>query len=154
MYSSSLALKEDGSNSSGSSTIEAPVSFHIKDSFFKETMHKTREYKGKPNVVTRSLDFSLDGSHLITTTNNHTLQLFSCISGKRKQIIPSMKYGCDLAIFASSRFDVLHSSTKLDDTIRLLSIETLGYKRYFKGHLQKVTALRFPSNQNLGQEVK
>ncbi|OMJ11489.1 WD repeat-containing protein 82 [Smittium culicis] len=77
-------------------------------------MRITRSYSGKDDVHSVSLDFSYNGYNCITTNTNHTLQLYDCQEGKRKKIIPSLKYGCNHAIFSNDLDKVVHSSTKID----------------------------------------
>lgn len=53
----------------------------------------------------------------------------------------SKKYGVDLIHFAHANKDAIHSSTKVDNTIRYLSLHDNKYLRYFLGHTKKVVTL-------------
>lgn len=53
----------------------------------------------------------------------------------------SKKYGVDLIHFAHANKDAIHSSTKIDNTIRYLSLHDNKYLRYFLGHTKKVVSL-------------
>ncbi|CAG2253890.1 CPS35 [Mytilus edulis] len=60
---------------------------------------------------------------------------------KPKKTLNSKKYGVDLICYTHAVNTALHSSTKVDDTIRYLSLHDNKYIRYFPGHTKKVVAL-------------
>lgn len=51
--------------------------------------------------------------------------------------VNSKKYGVDLIHFAHASKDAVHCSTKVDNTIRYLSLHDNKYIRYFMGHTKK-----------------
>jgi len=60
---------------------------------------------------------------------------------QQKKTLNSKKYGVDLIRFTHATNTVIHSSTKIDDTIRFLSLHDNKYIRYFPGHVRKVITL-------------
>jgi len=95
-----------------------------------------------------SMDFSEDGTYLITTQSSSTLSdeldhqclaLYSTDSGKCTQEIPSQKYGCDHVKFTHANTTVLFASNNsYDHTVRHLDIQNSRFIRYFKGHQSQV----------------
>jgi len=55
--------------------------------------------------------------------------------------VNSKKYGVDLIHFTHAKNTAIHCSTKVDDTIRYLSLHDNKYIRYFPGHTKKVVTL-------------
>jgi len=72
-----------------------------------------------------SVDFSVQGDTLISP----------------KRSLNSKKYGVDLIHYTHASNTAIHSSTKVDDTIRYLSLHDNKYIRYFQGHEKKVVTL-------------
>ncbi|TKR61065.1 hypothetical protein L596_028226 [Steinernema carpocapsae] len=60
---------------------------------------------------------------------------------KRGLDINSKKYGVDLIRFSHTIDNAVHCSTKIDDTIRYLSLHDNKYIRYFFGHTKQVVTL-------------
>ncbi|PLB44391.1 WD repeat protein [Aspergillus steynii IBT 23096] len=88
-----------------------------------------------------SLDFDDQGEHLVASGDDETIQIFDIKEGKMTKSVPSKKYGAHLARFTHHARQVLHASTKVDDSLRLLDLHNEGYVRYFSGHTDKVTSL-------------
>uniref|UniRef100_A0A914I8K6 Uncharacterized protein n=1 Tax=Globodera rostochiensis TaxID=31243 RepID=A0A914I8K6_GLORO len=59
----------------------------------------------------------------------------------KQRSVNSKKYGVDLIHFAHTKTDAIHASTKIDHTIRYLSLYDNKYLRYFQGHTKKVVTL-------------
>ncbi|KAJ5218794.1 uncharacterized protein N7498_000893 [Penicillium cinerascens] len=92
------------------------------------------------NYVT-SLDFDDQGDYLVAAGDDETIQVFDIKEGKLTKSVPSKKYGVHLARFTHHSRQVLHASTKVDHSLRLLDLHNEGYVRYFTGHTDKVTCL-------------
>ncbi|KAL2830000.1 WD40-repeat-containing domain protein [Aspergillus cavernicola] len=92
------------------------------------------------NFVT-SLDFDDQGEFMVTSGDDDIIQIFDVKAGKSTKSVPSKKYGAHLARFTHHSRQVLHASTKVDDSLRLLDLHSEGYIRYFSGHVDKVTCL-------------
>ncbi|CAI7651518.1 unnamed protein product [Penicillium pancosmium] len=92
------------------------------------------------NFVT-SLDFNDQGEHMVAACDDETIQIFDVKEGKSTKTVPSKKYGVHLARFTHHPRQVLHASTKVDHSLRLLDLHNEGYIRYFSGHTDKVTCL-------------
>ncbi|ANB14912.1 Swd2p [Sugiyamaella lignohabitans] len=91
-----------------------------------------------------SLDFDDSGLYCITTANetqDESIQLYDCKTGKHSKTIFSKKYGANLARFTHNSMNCVYASTKEDDTIRYLSLHDNHFIRYFKGHKDRVTSL-------------
>ncbi|PRD28492.1 UNVERIFIED_CONTAM: Wdr82 [Trichonephila clavipes] len=88
-----------------------------------------------------SIDFSSDGVTLISSSDDDSIVIYDCERGVHKRTLHSKKYGADLVRFTHNENSAVHSSTKIDDTIRYLSLHDNKYIRYFPGHTKKVTSL-------------
>jgi COMPASS component SWD2 len=88
-----------------------------------------------------ALDFSANGETLITSSDDDSIVIYDCQAGSAKKTLNSKKYGVDLIRFTHATNTVIHSSTKIDDTIRFLSLHDNKYIRYFPGHVKKVITL-------------
>ncbi|VDI21932.1 WD repeat-containing protein 82-like [Mytilus galloprovincialis] len=88
-----------------------------------------------------NLDFSANGETLISSSDDDSIVIYDCQNGTPKKTLNSKKYGVDLICYTHAVNTALHSSTKVDDTIRYLSLHDNKYIRYFPGHTKKVVAL-------------
>lgn len=88
-----------------------------------------------------SIDFSLDGKSLISSSDDDTIVIYECDKGTKKRDINSKKYGVDLIRFTHATNTAIHTSTKENHTIRYLSLHDNKYLRYFTGHEQRVVTL-------------
>lgn len=96
-----------------------------------------RENTDKINAI----DFSPNGEHLISCSEDDQIVIYDCDKGTQTRTVNSKKYGVDLIHFTHSQNTAIHSSTKVDDTIRYLSLHDNKYLRYFPGHTKKVISL-------------
>lgn len=88
-----------------------------------------------------SIDFAANGETLISSSDDDSIVIYDCQNGSLKRTLNSKKYGVDLIHFTHAPNTVIHSSTKVDDTIRYLSLHDNKYVRYFQGHTAKVVTL-------------
>uniref|UniRef100_A0A1I7SXY8 WD_REPEATS_REGION domain-containing protein n=1 Tax=Caenorhabditis tropicalis TaxID=1561998 RepID=A0A1I7SXY8_9PELO len=88
-----------------------------------------------------SLTFSSKGDQMIMSTDDDSIFLYDINSGNRSRNVNSKKYGCSHVKFASDGLCALHGSTKVDNTIRYLSLTDNKYIRYFQGHDKLVTGI-------------
>lgn len=96
-----------------------------------------RENTDKINAI----DFSPSGEHLISCSEDDQIVIYDCDKGTQTRTVNSKKYGVDLIHFTHNPNTAIHSSTKIDDTIRYLSLHDNKYIRYFPGHTKKVISL-------------
>lgn len=96
-----------------------------------------RENTDKINAI----DFSSNGEHLISCSEDDQIVIYDCDKGTQTRTVNSKKYGVDLIHFTHSQNTAIHSSTKVDDAIRYLSLHDNKYLRYFPGHTKKVISL-------------
>ncbi|KAI6243610.1 WD repeat-containing protein 82 [Aphelenchoides fujianensis] len=87
------------------------------------------------------MDYSHDGKLLITSSDDDSMVVYSCDRGTKLQTVNSKKYGVCLIQFANDNKSVVHASSKVDNTIRYLSIDNKQYLRYFSGHVKRVRSL-------------
>ncbi|CAB3409045.1 unnamed protein product [Caenorhabditis bovis] len=92
---------------------------------------------GRVNCVA----FGNDGLNMITATEDDSILLFDMKSGQKSRSVNSKKYGVGHIQFAANGQCAVHSSTKVDNTVRYLSLADNKYLRYFQGHTDKVTGL-------------
>ncbi|GMS97808.1 hypothetical protein PENTCL1PPCAC_19983, partial [Pristionchus entomophagus] len=95
------------------------------------------EHKARVN----SLNYSNDGMHMISSSDDESIVLYHCDTGTKDRSLNSKKYGVDLIHFSHNVTDAIHCSSKVDDTIRYLSLHDNKYIRYFSGHSKKVITL-------------
>ncbi|KJH52224.1 WD domain, G-beta repeat protein [Dictyocaulus viviparus] len=88
-----------------------------------------------------SVDYSADGLTMITSSDDDSIFIYSMQTGTRTRNVNSKKYGVDLIRFSHNTSNAIHCSTKVDDTIRYLSLHDNKYIRYFPGHTKKVICL-------------
>ncbi|CAE1171959.1 WDR82 [Acanthosepion pharaonis] len=88
-----------------------------------------------------SIDFYANGETLISSSDDESIVIYDCQNGTPKRTLNSKKYGVDLIRYTHTVTTVLHCSTKVDDTIRYLSLHDNKYIRYFSGHTKKVVTL-------------
>jgi len=88
-----------------------------------------------------NMDFSPSGDLLISSAEDDQIVIYDCEKGTSKRTLNSKKYGVDLIHFTHAKNTAIHASTKIDDTIRYLSLHDNKYLRYFPGHMKKVTTL-------------
>lgn len=88
-----------------------------------------------------SIDFSLNGETLISSSDDESIVIYDCEKGTHKRTLHSKKYGVDLIRYTHATNTAIHSSTKVDDTLRYLSLHDNKYIRYFQGHTKKVVSL-------------
>ncbi|KAK7102482.1 WD repeat-containing protein 82-like [Littorina saxatilis] len=88
-----------------------------------------------------SINFSANGETLISSSDDDSIVIYDCLNGTPKRTLNSKKYGVDLIRYTHAPNTALHCSTKVDDTIRYLSLHDNKYIRYFPGHAKKVVTL-------------
>lgn len=93
------------------------------------------------NDKINSIDFSQDGTTLISSSNDDTIIIYDCEKGTGGTKLPSKKYGVGLIRHTHTSDTAIHTSNKIDDTIRYLSLEDNKYLRYFIGHQKSVVTL-------------
>ena len=75
----------------------------------------------------KSIDFSPNGDALISCSDDDQIVIYDCERGSLTKTINSKKYGVDLIHFTHAKNTAIHSSTKVDDTIRYLSLHDNKY---------------------------
>jgi len=109
------------------------------DNFKSFQVGKTFERDRRINF----LDFSYDGLRCITSGEDDQMVIYSCEAGVEKQVVRSLKYGCDLVHFTHASNTIVYASNKegKDHAIRYMSLHDNKYLRYFGGHTAKVVSL-------------
>lgn len=87
------------------------------------------------------IDFAPNGETLISSSDDDSIVIYDCVEGKPKRTLYSKKYGVANIQYTHATNTVIHTSTKIDDTIRYLSLHDNKYLRYFTGHTKRVMAL-------------
>ncbi|CAD6194651.1 unnamed protein product [Caenorhabditis auriculariae] len=88
-----------------------------------------------------SVSYSQDGVYMITSANDDSINIYNIQSGVKSRSVNSKKYGVGLIRYAPGANCAVHCSTKIDNTIRYLSLHDNKYLRYFIGHNDRVTCL-------------
>lgn len=106
-----------------------------------DTLSKLAAAKPDSMAIVNSMTFSSNGEQIIMSTDDDSMYLYDMQTGNRTRSINSKKYGCSHVKFASNALCALHGSTKIDNTIRYLSLTDNKYLRYFQGHEKLVTGI-------------
>ncbi|RDW88751.1 hypothetical protein BP6252_00783 [Coleophoma cylindrospora] len=123
------------------------ISFYRPTKLFRREPAKGSKSIREPNVL--SIDFDDQGNLMLTSESDDTLQIYNVQEGKTQKTCYSYKYGASNAIFTHKDSCIIHSSTKLNHTIRYLSTHDNNYLRYFEGHEENVTCLSLhPGSDN------
>ncbi|KAF7593363.1 member of Set1p complex, histone methyl transferase [Aspergillus hancockii] len=93
---------------------------------FRPTKAFKSSKQDSSNYVT-SLDFDDQGDYVVSSGDDETIQIYDVKEGKSTKSVPSKKYGAHLARFTHHSRQVLHASTKVDDSLRLLNLHNEGY---------------------------
>ncbi|WFD36963.1 hypothetical protein MCUN1_003855 [Malassezia cuniculi] len=88
-----------------------------------------------------SVDYDDKGETCVTASNDETIQIYNCRSGRHVKTLYSKKYGVDLARFTHRSSAIIYASTKEDDTIRYHSLHDNKYLQYYRGHKRRVVSL-------------
>uniref|UniRef100_A0A914Y2Q3 Uncharacterized protein n=1 Tax=Panagrolaimus superbus TaxID=310955 RepID=A0A914Y2Q3_9BILA len=88
------------------------------------------------------MDFHLEGKSMVVSSLDDSLTIYNCETGAKGRSINSKKYGVGKIRFDKEDGAVLHTSTKVDNTIRYLSLTENKYVRYFLGHTKEVICLQ------------
>lgn len=130
-YQQNLVNKTDFNNSmSAMKLIDANI---IKFRVAKEFSENTDKIN--------SIDFSQDGTNLISSSNDDAIIIYDCERGQVKRTLQSKKYGVGLIRHTHTSNTAIHTSNKIDDTIRHLNLPDNKYLRYFIGHQKAVVTL-------------
>ncbi|CAD5227209.1 unnamed protein product [Bursaphelenchus xylophilus] len=90
-----------------------------------------------------------DGKMLVASSEADSIVLYDCVQGCSSNTVYSKKYGCSLVHFVRGTNNVIHSSVKVDNTIRYLSLNTNQYVRYFQGHEKLVTTIKISPTEEV-----
>lgn len=104
------------------------------------TFHVAKSFRENTDRI-NSIDFSPNGETLISSSDDDSIVIYDCEKGIHKRTLNSKKYGVDLIHYTHAPNTAIHSSNKVDDTIRYLSLHDNKYIRYFHGHTKKVVTL-------------
>jgi len=97
-----------------------------------------------------SMDFFHTGELLVTASDDESIHLYDCVTGKQTKVLFSKKYGIDLVRFTRDKNSILSASKNdWDHTIRYMSVRSNTYIRYFKGHRDRVVSLALSPDSDL-----
>lgn len=83
------------------------------------------------------VEFHSAGKIMVASSRDDTMTLYNCETGTKLRNVNSKKYGVGLCRFDQDEGAILHASTKVDNTIRYLSLSDNKYVRYFLGHTKE-----------------
>ena len=97
-----------------------------------------------------SLDFTPNGDYLVSSSNDHSINLYNCNSGTLRKTVFNKSFGTSLVRFTHHPNAVILASNNgsWDETIRYLSLHDNRFLRYFKGHKKRVTTLELSPNDD------
>merc|ERR1711862_723303 len=94
-----------------------------------QNLRVAKVFRENTNTI-NNIDFSTNGEMLISSSDDDSIVIYDCQNGTPKRTLNSKKYGVDLIHFTHAPNTAVHSSTKVDDTIRYLSLHDNKYIRY------------------------
>ena len=95
------------------------------------------------------IDYSPDGLSIVSSSEDDQIVIYDCEKGTQVRTINSKKYGVELILFTHAKNTAIHSSTKIDDTIRYLSLHDNKYIRCLK-QLKAKFCMNFINIASLG----
>lgn len=101
---------------------------------------KTSMIFEEENARITSTDFSFNGKFFIASDSNNILWC-DALKGKKLSSVSCRKYGVDLIKYTHLNHQIIHSSKKLNNDIRLLDLKERKYKNYYRGHERPVSSL-------------
>ncbi|KAL7678058.1 hypothetical protein ACOME3_004285 [Neoechinorhynchus agilis] len=111
-------------------------------------VHTTEYYRSRPNCfpAVRQIDFSPCGQYFASAIANGHINVYDVEEPSRSvNNVMCLKYGVGnvryIRAIPSNNDQVYHSSTKVNNDIRLLNIQSNKYVQYFKGHSDLVVSL-------------
>jgi COMPASS component SWD2 len=111
------------------------LSLHLLKSFQVAKVQKDN------SRLVNGMDFDDNNSFLCTSSDDESIRLYSLSSGKLHNTIYSKKYGCSNIRFTHRSNNILYCSTKVENSIRYMSLHDNKYLRYFKGHESLVVSM-------------
>ncbi|CAI5453892.1 unnamed protein product [Caenorhabditis angaria] len=106
-------------------------------------------YFGDASSQLNSIAFSRTGLQAIVSTNDDSIYLYDLSTGHRARTVNSKKYGASHIRFVADATCAIHGSTKIDHTIRYLSLIDNKYIRYYVGHEGLVTGISTSANDDM-----
>uniref|UniRef100_A0AC34F2Y1 Uncharacterized protein n=1 Tax=Panagrolaimus sp. ES5 TaxID=591445 RepID=A0AC34F2Y1_9BILA len=103
---------------------------------------KPKKFFTKYKSPISSLDFSADGTKLITTAENNHISLYDVLKGDTVKIINSKVYGAGFVLFGAHPETIVVSSTLKDHTVRYMSLYDNKCIRVFSGHTGRITNMK------------
>ncbi|KAJ3273288.1 WD repeat-containing protein 82 [Terramyces sp. JEL0728] len=105
-----------------------------------QSMGASKVFKENTRPI-NAIDFDDQGGFTLTSSDDESMRIYNANSGKLQNTVYSKKYGCSLGRFTHRSNNILHCSTKNDDSIRYMSFHDNKYLSYFKAHTDKVISL-------------
>ncbi|EPZ36526.1 WD40 repeat-like protein [Rozella allomycis CSF55] len=103
----------------------------------------------KGNSFYTDISFHHSGEYLVATDSDDSIRMYDCVQGTERKVVYSKKYGASHIRYTHAKKAILHASTKVDDTIRYLSLHDNSYLMYFKGHQSRVTGIAMSPVEDL-----
>lgn len=118
----------------------------MREKLHLEDIKKLRiAYTTTVTLPVKSLNFHYNGECLIFNTDRELVSLRLSDQEVHRHHVMLDKYGCGISKF----YDMhgIHSSTRINNALRLMDLEEREYIRYFAGHSSLVTSLDVASNR-------
>ncbi|KAL7015399.1 hypothetical protein ACKWTF_016431 [Chironomus riparius] len=101
--------------------------------------------ENKDDKLIRSIDFCASGMAGLFNTKDIIKFVWLDPEYPQEHAFKVSKYGSGICRFLNPYDRIIHTSTKVDDFVRLFNVGKNGYDIYFKGHSSEVTGLEaFP----------
>lgn len=131
--------------------MSTPLNVQIERETMLLTKHAVRSFSiAKQLCATtdriNAIDFSPNGETLISSDNNEQIIIYDCDKSNLLKTINVRKYGVDLVRYTRNSNHFIHTSTKIDHSIRHMNEDVVNYLEYYRGHTDRVVSLCMSPN--------
>ncbi|CAI5439675.1 unnamed protein product [Caenorhabditis angaria] len=116
-----------------------------------QNFEPTKEFAPASICVT-DLSTSSDGLEMILAADDNKIVYYNMESGRCVRNVPTDKYGVNLVQHVGNKH-CIHSSTRIDNNIRYLSLTETKYIRYYMGHTADVNTVQTNPRLDLSQFI-
>lgn len=106
------------------------------------------EFHMDPVSRIKSLHFSDCGQYMVASRTTDAIEIYNCDEGEQTGEIRTGKYGHGLIRFTNQPDKVVQTSSKVDDVVRAIDLESTDYCSYYAGHTKEVISLETSPGNN------
>ncbi|RAL68534.1 hypothetical protein DID88_007261 [Monilinia fructigena] len=132
-------LKNGVSTVPSTAKLTEMISLYTPVKLFRHSPTPLDKGQTPPSIISYNLSISMiNGSQLITSETDNTMQIYDVLDGRTLQDEYSAKYGCNHAMFGHAEHCIIHSSTKKDHK-NVISLPMIILHPLFRGTMNKMS---------------